>query len=73
MLQVIYAEKETRRQPGEWFKCLIMGDEELDDNYITGADVEGMADDAHLAVGSAISTPGTLYVCYTDEYFTPRG
>ena len=72
MLRVIYAEKVQTGQPGDWFKALITTEEELEDNYVTGADVDGMNDDDRLAAGSVIMGPGFTYVAYENEVFIQR-
>ena len=74
MLRVIYSQKVTDRPEGEdWHKCLIMGDEDITQAYITGADVLGMSPDDRLAVGSVIVTPGAKYIAFEDEMFTQKG
>lgn len=73
-LRVIYSQKVTDRPESEdWHKVLIVGDEDIDTSYITGADVEGMSDDDRLAVGSVIITPTAKYVAFEDETFTQKG
>lgn len=73
MIRVISAERVHEPMPGEWWKALLSADEELDDNYITGADVEGMGADDRLAAGSVLIAPGYVYVAYEPELFIQRG
>lgn len=74
MLQVISAQKLTNRPKDEdWFICTIIGDEDIDNAYITGADVIGMNDEDRIAVGSVILTPSARYVAFEDEMFTQKG
>lgn len=74
MLQVISAQKLTNRPENEdWFICTIIGDEDIDTSYITGADVLGMNAEDRIAVGSVILTPNARYVAFEDENFTQKG
>ena len=74
MLQVISAQKLTNRPKDEdWFICTIIGDEDIDQSYITGADVIGMSPDDRIAVGSVILTPSARYIAFEDENFTQKG
>lgn len=40
---------------------------------ITGADVEGLADDYIIAIGSAIVTPSKTYIAFEDGNFKVTG
>ena len=73
-LRVISAQKLTNRPENEdWFICTLVGDEDIDTAYITGADVIGMSPEDRIAVGSVIITPTARYIAFEDEMFTQKG
>lgn len=72
MLKCIRAYRVDVPQPGEWWRAMIMGDEDLENNYVTGADVEGMSADDRLAPGSCILVPGAVYLAYEPEVFIQK-
>lgn len=53
----------------DWWKVVIVSTEEPAQLDITGADVDGMADDAGIAAGSVLITPDSNYIAFEDGVF----
>lgn len=68
-MKVVAAQRVKRAGTGEWWLCVILHTDVLDNFQLTGADVEGMNDDDLIAAGSIICTPTANYIAYEDGMF----
>ena len=66
-MQVVFAEKTRRTDDGkQYWRIVAVHDSDLTKYDITGADVDGMADDAYIDAGSMILTPSHNYMVYSE-------
>lgn len=54
-------------------KAVILADDTPASLEITGADVDGLADDYVFAQGSLLITPSANYIAFADGVFTEKG
>lgn len=56
--------------PGYRVMTVILADQTPDSLEISGADVDGLNDDAVIAAGSVLITPSENYIAFEDGVFT---
>ena len=69
MITMVAAEKVYREQGNNWYLAYMMATEEPSTGNITGADVQGAADDVRFAAGSVIDFPGGKWKAFEDGTF----
>lgn len=66
-IKICFSDAMEGSQNRYWF--LLACSESVDTLPTSGADIEGAGDDAIIARGSVLMTPGTKYFAYDDNSF----
>ena len=72
MITMVSAKKVYREGPHDWYLAVMTATEEPSKSDITGADVEGAADDDRFVAGSAIITPASNWIAFEDGEFSAK-
>lgn len=71
-MRLVKSEKVHREAAGDWYLAVIVSEDAPEDGEVTGADVDGCAEDDRFAAGSVIVTPSGSWVAFTDGVFSAR-
>lgn len=72
MLKLLNREAVINANGTTAYRCVLLASAAPASLDITGADVEGLADDDVIAAGSVLIVPNKNYIAFTDGTFTAK-